>query len=557
VIAAPRSTQPMLWQRLALAERFARRVNRAPRRWLAVFAVLLAVQISPCWYVTRDGCLYLSLARSIAAGGPLQCLGFPVCVPPGYPLLVSPAFLLGDRPFLALSVLNWLFAVALLLGIYHWARRVVPQAAVWVAGLTAVNAGVCYYYRRTLKEIAFMAAAVWAVNALATLERASGRSAWLRRATLAGVLVVFAILIRYTSVVLVAGLGAAVLLERYAGRRRRSETPAVSEPIVRDSAVRPGAALRERLPVSRPMLVTAAALGAVALLVLGGLVWQVGSGYLLGFSTLDNPLAQLAEGLRIRIGNLARVMVPGMLKAYGGPRDWLDWNIVLGLGLAAVVIWGWRRLALERRDIWACSLPLYIALYIIWPYHQGARFMVPMVPLLIACFWLGIERLRRVRGILFAACFAAHLGGTYGYWALIDAPRAAQDHRYWKTARRLAETMHFRPREIVAASRVPNALEAMLVLSTDRFLIEAEGPLGTDVRWLVQPVESSVRDGYVVAREIGKYRLLERSAARPAPLPESETAPESERAPVLSRSGEKRSPRTPRSAMGRPPLSVQ
>ncbi|HUG89640.1 MAG TPA: hypothetical protein VML55_02325, partial [Planctomycetaceae bacterium] len=428
-----------MWQRAVLVERLARGVNRRPRAWLTVFALLLAVQIGPWWYASRDGCLYLSLARNLARGGPVECLGAAVCVTPGYPLLMTPAFVFGDRPFAALAAMNWLLAVALLIGVYQWAQRHVPQAAVWVAGLTAVNAGVCYYYRRTLKEIAFMAAVVWAVNALHWVESSPGRAPRMRRAALGLGLVLLAVSIRYTGIALVAGLGAAVLLG--VSRRRGGHSGGVT---------------------------LVAVVGGLAVLLLAGLVALVGESYLDGFAKLwSDPLAQLAEGVRVRIGNLPRVIVPGMLKAYGRPQEWLDWNIALGLCLAAVVAWGWHRLAWQRRDVWAWSLPFYLGMYIIWPHHQGARFMVPMVPVLAACFWFALAHVRRVRATFLAVCFFAHLGGTFGYWLLIDAPRAAADHRLWATADQIAGAIDV-GRGAVVTRRLPNNLEPMLVLSLDR-----------------------------------------------------------------------------------------
>jgi hypothetical protein len=112
-------------------------VNRRPRLWLALFAVLMAVQISPWLYPTVDGCLYMKTARDFLAAPSLS--EFRCLVPPGYPALITPAFLLGNRPFLAIAVLQWLMSVALIGGVYVWARRQFPSAAVLLTGAVMFN----------------------------------------------------------------------------------------------------------------------------------------------------------------------------------------------------------------------------------------------------------------------------------------------------------------------------------------------------------------------------------------------------------------------------------
>ncbi len=44
-------------------------------RWMAMLALLLAIQISPWWYPTPDATAYLSIARGIAVSHRLSNLG--------------------------------------------------------------------------------------------------------------------------------------------------------------------------------------------------------------------------------------------------------------------------------------------------------------------------------------------------------------------------------------------------------------------------------------------------------------------------------------------------
>ena len=89
-------------------ERWIEGTNRHPRIGLAVFAALMAVQISPWLYPTVDGCLYMKTARDFLAAPSLT--DFHCLVPPGYPALITPAFLFGNRPFLEIAVLQWLLS---------------------------------------------------------------------------------------------------------------------------------------------------------------------------------------------------------------------------------------------------------------------------------------------------------------------------------------------------------------------------------------------------------------------------------------------------------------
>src|ERR1700678_4108391 len=86
---------------------------------VAALALLFAIQINPWLYPSEDGCLYLQTVHSFLSVE--HFASFRCLVPPGYPLLIAPAFLFGDRPFLAVSIVSWLLAVATIAGVYVWA----------------------------------------------------------------------------------------------------------------------------------------------------------------------------------------------------------------------------------------------------------------------------------------------------------------------------------------------------------------------------------------------------------------------------------------------------
>ncbi len=197
---------------------------------LAVAALLLAVQISPWYYSQRDAAAYFSIARHLAHGEGLSNMGSPVLwFPPGYPLLISPLFRLRDMPLLEISIVQWLLAVALLWGIYRWARPLAPEGAVWIAAISVGTNAVWIHYRQPISELAFMAAMAWLLVSLQALARPQGRGpflAWL--ATAAGLTVALC-LIRSVGIALAAG-GCCGLLAG-AGRHRFSPRRPAAEVI--------------------------------------------------------------------------------------------------------------------------------------------------------------------------------------------------------------------------------------------------------------------------------------------------------------------------------------
>jgi hypothetical protein len=166
---------------------------------LAALALLFAIQISPSLYPSVDGCLYLKTVSDFFSAERLD--DFCCLVPPGYPVLIAPAFLFGDRPFLAVSILNWLLAVATIGGVYVWARRLMPSAALLLTTAVAVNISLWTFYRRPTKEIATLAFLMWTVNAMQALlnERRASRVIWLTAAV--AVLTAYLVLIRYAAII--------------------------------------------------------------------------------------------------------------------------------------------------------------------------------------------------------------------------------------------------------------------------------------------------------------------------------------------------------------------
>jgi hypothetical protein len=476
-----------------------RRVEARPLPWLAAAGVLLAVQVSPLWYATPDGAAYLSIARRIAAGGPLARfgdaqLGFPI----GYPLLISPAFLIGARPFAPLSVLQWLLAVVFLLGVYRWARSQVGSAAVWITGLVMVNVNVWILYRRTLSEAAFLAVAIWTVNllnrVLDTTAAAPGAAAAghpRAQASLlgAGALLILLTAIREAGVLFGGGFALAVLARAPRGARRWK-----------------AAAL--------PLLVTAVAIVVAAAMVRPERIAAAVpafAGHLAGYADVGDAVGgSFSARLHLRTTEIGQLLMPGMFSTYG--RGWVDINTLVYVPLLLVVASGWWSLIRRGGDVFAYTAPLYVGLHLAWPYAAGTRYMLPLLPLWFACLWCAAAPLRARRRALFAVLLIAHLGVAVGYWLAIDRPAARACARQWPAVEQLATHLRADARPVLAVD-VPGCVVLMLELTLDRPVRQSDARAVADasVEWIVSSGRTAAAVGFVPVAAAGAYTLLRRA----------------------------------------------
>lgn len=466
--------------------------NRHRGLGLIFFAALIAIQISPWLYITPDAVGYLSIARSIAAGGRLTNLGNPhLAYPLGYPLILSPAFILGGRPFLYVSMIQSALAVAFMLGVYRWAMRRAPGVALLITGGVMVNVSLWNYLRRPLSELAFMALAVWTVLALnAALEAKSMRQAG-RRIVAAAALLIALSMIREAGVLFAAGFGLAALWKPPGGKTRW------------------GAAAAMALIAGLPAAAAVIGFARYDWLIAQRSPAALGT-HLSGFLDLPMPLAiRFNQGLQLQIGELGRLLVPGMFKAYGPAGRWLDPNMLVHAPLLLIVAAGWWRMWRAGRDVYAATLPLYFGLYVGWALEADTRYLLPMLPVLVMSLWYAIEPLRRCRLTIFTALLAAHLMVAAGYWVLIDGPRAARCNRQWPAVAALAGAIAAQPAP-VAAVEVPQCARLMLAFALDGPVAnwDARGAAGGGARWIVTAREGPGYQGFRPYLSAGAYRLL-------------------------------------------------
>jgi 4-amino-4-deoxy-L-arabinose transferase-like glycosyltransferase len=335
-----------------------------PGVWiLAGTATFYAMLVVPYWKPTWDSAMYITLARSIAHGEGYTYMGYAhTKYPPGFPLMLSPIVLLFGKNYLLMRASVVACAVGAVGVTYLWFRRIAGVGiAVAVALITAVSYPLAFEATRILSDVPYM---LVSLGALYTAERhrESFGAGWFRWTI---VLIVASYFMRMIGFTLVFAFAASILL----GHRER--------------------------PLRARMRRAGIALTVVAV-VIGG--WMGRNA--LASHTLPE---QLREGLsyeREFVGaNPERPVTATRLVAGLGRRladnldyyDRLSASVLTGrtaTGTALVrwigiwVILGWLWAMWRRRGTPEFYIPLYMGALLLWPAHEGERFLVPVIPIL-------------------------------------------------------------------------------------------------------------------------------------------------------------------------------
>jgi hypothetical protein len=468
-----------------------------PVWWFAILALLLALQIKWWWQPCPDAVTYLSIARHMAHGE-LQLFGSPhVRMAPGYPLLIAPAFLISERPFLLIATIHFILAVALMAAVYLWFRRLAGPAAAPLTALVMASACLWQMYRYAISELAFMTALMWAAYALERLIRAA---TWRQVAGWAAVACFLTLITAYTrqvGVLLLCGFAVALLVR----------------------------AAQRQITWGRAVALIALVGAPVSAAVLALVVWDHARAASLGgaaksyaqYMAADDmtPVQQVVEGLRLRISECGRLLIPGMYKTYGRAGKWLNPNVLLYMTLTAGLAWAWWKKARESRDLLLYMLPAYVGLYIVWPFDQGGRYMLPVLPVLVLCLWGLLERLPQRRFSLLLALIVAHAAVSLGFWAY-DL-RFARRHGDWPEVVKLSEPLRAQPSAAAWCDREDRSeyLKLMLAYEINRPLtdVSADAAIEPGVRWLVVTSHQADVPGFAPRAVAGTLTLLERTEA--------------------------------------------
>jgi hypothetical protein len=470
------------------------------RACFALIAALFAMQFQWWWTPGQDASSYLSIAKHLSEGR-LQRFDDPhLKYAPGYPLLIAPAFWFSDEPFATISLIHFGLALALAAGVHQWFRRWAPGAADLLTLFMMVNVSVWHLYRLTLSELAFMAELTWGAYALVRLMESAETRARLRWGALAVGLITLSAWTRQVGVFLLVGFGIACLTR----------------------AIR-------REWAWRRAITTIAGVGApVTLLVLALIVWDHSVAATRGAHAksyteyLDDETLtfgqQVAEGVRLRIAECGRLLIPGMYKSYAEFGEWLNVNSLVYLALFALLtiafIQEWRR----TNDPFVLTLPCYVAFFLFWPFNQGTRYLLPMLPVLTLCLWALLERTRTWRAPLFSLLIVIHLCVSIGYW--VKARDGARLHPLWNELATLAPAIE--PElDRTNVIGVPDPVFLMSVVEYQhRF--DAHQPreeITPETRWVITAKDAVIPAGFAAHTRTPRLQLLHRITESPNPTP--------------------------------------
>jgi hypothetical protein len=440
-------------------------VGERPRWWLALLVLFLFAQIRPWCIPQPDSRSYLSMARSLAEQGRMLNLGREhLWYFPGYSLLLSPFYLVSDRPFWLISAFQWGTVALLMLGVYQWARSVVPAWAFWIAALSAVNAGVWFHAVRVLSEVPFMCALVWSANAGVAASRSRTLGRTLLLAASASALLALTALIRPAGLMLAAGFGLSLLFQ--AAMRRVAWTRAIAITLI---------------------LGVPASIAVVGFIKMEQATATQASArtYLSNFGdSARSPLASYLEGVRLAVRDSGRVMIPGMFKAYN-ETGWLDPNLLIYVPVCLGLCWAWWRLARRTLDPLMLGVPFYVLLHVVYPYEAGARFFVPLIPMFAASLAFLVKPENRRLEFTGVAFCAAHMLVAVIYWLAVDSPRAAAEARRGSEIAAVSEQIAS-GKDRVAVMNLSDNDVLMLELELDRqVLVRKPASLPTREEWLV------------------------------------------------------------------------
>ncbi|MCA9039236.1 MAG: hypothetical protein KDA65_02700 [Planctomycetaceae bacterium] len=475
-----------------------------PQQMLLLLSLLVVmIQISPYWYATRDGAEYISVARSIGTTGDFQNYGSPrTKVPPVYPMAISPAWWTGERPWLIVSVIQAGFGLAFLGGAWLWIRRLIPQHAVLLTGIMLVNASLWYYYARTLKEVFFLALLMWTLWVLRKFcdlflpDHEKSIPAICLWGLLSTLLLTLLCLTRYSAVVIVPGIALLFLKQSW----------------------------EQRTGWWRAIILPTAVCLIPCIALFWYLTWDHQMAAIHGHGTYATAwqeagrtfVERLNESLIRRTEDFGRVLLPGMFKSYSNQPTWFDSNMLIFIPTIIVMLYGWGRLFRTTDDLFVCLFPFYLLLYLAWPYQQGSRFAVTLIPLAFACYWTGCQRLLRFGPLFLSLLFILHLGVSSSYWMTVDRPRAAQEDLLWKEVDDLAKHIPaeaLTQRDQIGVNRIPASLHSMLQVGFDyRFYSFKDHPhFYEEATWMIQPASFPQPEEFELIHSTGNFVLLKRT----------------------------------------------
>ena len=429
---------------------------------LILHAVVVWLSRAPGFVMREDDARYLLLARALRAGSyrelwapdrPLHHM-----YPPGYPTLLAVWTSLGGERFDWLIVFQLSLSLAILSLTFITIRRTLPKTVVlWTVLVLALNPELVFWAGEVSSELSLTLCVAIALWAHMNLRQGPGRTAVLIAASLA------APFVRAAGIALPVALVFEWLLERR----------------------------------TRPALLAS----GLFVLVLAPLFWWslatggvVGTSYAADAVLKDRAHSSLFLVLVRRVAtNLVWYPTQGIPWAFGLPtvRGTLVDNVVdTILVIAALAVGGFcarRRVRFGVIVMLACA-----GLLLVWPF-QLQRFLVPVLPLMIAVFLWGVHRIgqrggtRWANGALATVAVAMLVVGGQQDADLLrprfgcDRSRVAPDRACLSPRERgFFDGLRFAADSLPADARLVSANAATVYLNTGRPAVRVLEVLGSD-----------------------------------------------------------------------------
>ncbi len=311
-------------------------------------------------WANDDAYQYLSHARNIALHQPYADTGYiflpstaeigPKQYPPGLPLLLVPVFMAVGfdslEPYMAVGLL---ISAATLVVLAVWCRRDHPAvASSAIVAIFLANPTITAYSAAVIPESPYL---LFALLGLYCVDRQEVRATTARSAALAGLFIGLAFITRTVGIALVIAVLMRTALRGGRGWKRSALT-----------------------------LMITAAISTLAVVLTGG---SSATDYSAGLSNYDwrTPV----RNAQLYAGDLAlEFLVP-----VSGAAGLAKIALFSFAGFAAI---GLLRIWRERRGptVWECFVAAYLAIVLVWPFYQGTRFLLPILPWAVRAAWIGV-----------------------------------------------------------------------------------------------------------------------------------------------------------------------
>ncbi len=468
-----------------------------------IFAFLLAFAIKPIWWASGgDSRVYLSVAQSLWEHFTLESLGEPeIFNQIGVAIFFAPAYAFGDRPFLVLSIFQWLAAVGTMLGCYQWFQRYINRDdSILLTGLVMFN--VCYWicYLRFLSEIwcCFLLVCMALVlrHIIDVLKDQRFGLAWAWQAASIP-LSIWMVLTRNVTSMIAPGFAIAVLLLAWQSKRRKMWVHALLL-IVLTNAVAGSTAVGWQWYQGATVVEDKTVHGSYMEFLANDMGKQG-----------DNLLSIAADNTHRRMTNIGRAMVPGMFRTYPEIGQWLHPLSVLNAALSVILLIGFFKLARGKLDAYTW-MPLFF-MVLMWaiPYEGGTRFVLPILPVMWLCLHRVLEG-RSWRKTVFLVLLVMHVIVTVGRVATVYPLELARDQD-WALMERIAQ----RTREIDVENHwytvgVDSDWVNMISLASNRPIWEWHDRGDRLPEHIIVFDGAEPPEGYSLIQTIDKYHLMEK-----------------------------------------------